>query len=305
MEHIAIIMATYNGQQYLTEQVTSIMENEYKDFVLHMFDDGSKDDTLQIAEKLKETYGDRFVIHKNPENRGIKRNFLCAVKEIEAEYYMFSDQDDFWLPQKIGDSYAFMKEKEKKPDIPLVMFADAKIADEHLNVTASSFHKRENLNTSRLRLKDLIVENKLIGCTVMFNHALKERLSEFPEEIRMHDWWIGLIGAAFGKVEFLNRPMLLYRQHGGNTLGSVSELSYIAKNIWHLKTQRELLYALCRQAGAFADCYRHSLKEDDLVMLETFAAIPEQGFFRRRVTMFANGYTKTGWLRNFGMFVIM
>lgn len=304
MAQIAIIMATYNGEEYIREQMDSILKNHFQDFELHIYDDGSKDNTVSILEEYERNYPGKIFAHKNERNRGVIRNFLCAAQEMDADYYMFSDQDDYWLPDKIEKTFNKMKETEQGKT-PVVVFGDAKVVDKDLKEICPSFHKHSNLDVTKLDLVHLAMENKLIGCTIMFNRGLKEKLTEFPKEIRMHDWWVGLVGAALGKVAYVDEPLLLYRQHGTNTLGSVTEIQYILKNIHDLKAQRQALYENCYQAGALVRVYKDEMNPEQARKLELFSKVPDEGWIKRRQIVFSNGFVKTGWLRNLGNFILL
>ncbi len=85
MIQTAIIMAAYNGEAYIREQIDSVMNNTYRDFVLYVYDDSSKDKTWEILQECAKEFGDRIVIRKNVPNKGVKLNFLDAVKENEAD----------------------------------------------------------------------------------------------------------------------------------------------------------------------------------------------------------------------------
>jgi hypothetical protein len=139
----------------------------------------------------------------------------------------------------------------------------------------------------------------------MFNRSLQQKLTLFPENIRMHDWWVGLIGAALGKVAYLDEPLLLYRQHGTNTLGSVTELEYIRKNIHDLGAQRQALYANCYQAGALLEVYADEMTSEQRKLMQIFSEVPHKNWITRRYRVFRYGFTKTGFVRNFGNFVIL
>lgn len=306
---IAIIMAAYNGEKFIGDQIESIMNNTCQDFVLHICDDGSIDRTLDICEQYASRYPDKIEIHKNKQNLKVVKNMLFWTVAIDANYYMFCDQDDYWNRDKIKKSYDYIKSLENENiGRPIAIFSDAEVVNERLETIHPSFQKHEMLSSFKLELKDLLMENKLLGCSVMFNNAVREKLKvmeEVPNEIIMHDWWIGLIGAAFGKVVYLDEPLLKYRQHGDNEVGSLGAIGYILTNINKLKLQRKLLYDLFKQAEAFLRVYWNYLDINQREYLSEFSNFYKKSFIERRVTMIKNGYRKTGLIRNIGMFVLL
>ena len=111
MAEIEIILATYNGEKYLREQLDSVLANTFTDFEIHICDDGSTDGTLEIAREYVEKYS-QITLWENQENQGYTKNFLQAVKRETASYFMFCDQDDIWMPDKIEQTYRAIKEAE-------------------------------------------------------------------------------------------------------------------------------------------------------------------------------------------------
>ena len=305
-ENLIIIMAVYNGETYLSEQLSSIFENTYKKFCLHICDDGSTDRTEAIINEWKGKYPEQIFYHKNEKNKGVIQNFLQAAKDLEADYYMFCDQDDFWLKNKIEDTLQFMKRIEKRnKGVPVAVFGDAKVTDENLNLLSGSFQRQSGFHSQKTDLPHLLMENKLLGCTVMFNHALKEKLSVFPPRIRMHDWWVGLIASAFGAIGYLDEPLLLYRQHGKNIIGNTSQKNYIKNRLKNLRRQREVLYRTCAQAEAFLKIYHNELSKDQKKIIRTFAYLPKANWLLRRIRLLQYGFLKSGVIRNIGVFLVI
>lgn len=311
MNQIAIIMATYNGEQYLARQIESILENSYQNFILYMQDDGSTDNTFFIASEYAEKYPDKIHAAQNTKNKGVIRNFLDAAVTAEADYYMFCDQDDFWLENKIQKTLTFMQSQEadtgQYPPSPTVVFTDAKVVDAALRETAPSFQRQSGYRTDALDLPHLLMENKLIGCTMMFNRAARDKLLEkpFPAPIRMHDWWLALIGASFGRVAYLDEPTLLYRQHDKNIIGGSSRSSYLKDRISHLRRNREALYSTMAQGEAFLSIYGQDLSPEQRRIFREFAAIPSKNWFARRYTVLRFGFLKSGLARNMGILLVM
>ena len=217
---VAIVMSTYNGSRYLREQIDSILAQDFKNWDLYIRDDMSSDDTGVILKDYEERYDNIHVVENNNINLGAKRSFLKLVESVNAKYYMFSDQDDFWLPNKISLTLGAMKSAEKvRPDvsIPILVHTNYRIVDSklaELRTPPASFKNYTDLSS-------LSINNCITGCTMMINEALKNLIGNVDtESVGMHDWWFGLIANCFGMVKYLPQVTILYRQHEGNVVGA-------------------------------------------------------------------------------------
>lgn len=319
MDRVHIIMAVYNGAAYLSEQIMSISNNTFTDWVLWIFDDGSSDETEDIINRQSAEADGRIHYIKNARNKGVTLNFLEGIRtaitgaadstpEKAAEnYYMFCDQDDVWMPDKIEKTLKAVKRNEKKysKKLPLVVFTDALIADEKLKVINPSFHKSNHLNTGKLDLPHILMENKLIGCTVMFNSALADKLTVIPHNARYHDWWIGLLGAAFGHLVYLPAPTLYYRQHEENVVGNQDFYAYVRKRTAALREQKKVLHSNAKQAKEFYDIYRDSLSKDKKMQVYAMAHLMEKNWFYKRYQCLRFGFLKSGLVRNAALMLIL
>ncbi len=309
MSTVAIVMTTYNGEKYIEEQIKSILSSSYLDFELFIFDDGSKDSTLSILEHYKETYPDKINIVRNEQNYGVTMNFIQALAKMTTDYIMFSDQDDVWLPNKIGVSLKRMKHMEAQfsKEHPIAVFTDAQVVDQKLSTINPSFFGSGHLDPRKTDLAHLLMENKLIGCTVMVNAALRRKLqgNRLPLHARYHDWWVALIAASFGKIGFVEESTLLYRQHGNNMVGDSGFASYLKNRLSTLEKQREALTALYRQADEFLSIYGGQLSEDNRDILRSFSALKDLGFMKKRIAVVRNGFLKSGLVRNIGLLLIL
>ncbi|MDE6852183.1 MAG: glycosyltransferase family 2 protein [Lachnospiraceae bacterium] len=306
MKQICIIMAVYNGENYLAEQIDSILKNSCQNFTLHIFNDHSRDRSQTIIEEYVRRYPGKIIGHHHQENHGVIRNFLEGSQIMDADYYMFCDQDDVWLPDKIRRSLDAIEQLESQDNNqPCLVFGDAKMVDQTLRETAPSFQRQSGYHTDALDPAHILMENKLIGCTILFNRPFQQILTVFPPEIRMHDWWIALIGSFFGKIQYLDEPLLLYRQHGNNVVGGTSFLSYVRNRLSHLQKQREALYATCAQAAAFLRVYQDKLSPEQTRLLQQFATLPKANWFARRYRILRYHFFKSGMIRNIGVLCII
>jgi glycosyltransferase involved in cell wall biosynthesis len=308
MSTVSIVMATYNGERYAGEQIESILSSSYQDTELFIYDDGSKDNSMSVLKKYEHLYPDKIHVFQNKINLGVTINFLQSSCQTITDYVMFCDQDDVWKPGKIEATLKRMKSMEAQfgNNIPIAVFTDAEIVDSHLRLLNSSFFKSGHLNMKKTDLAHLLMENKLIGCTVMFNAALRKVLKEhsMPVNARFHDWWIALIAASFGKISYLNQRTLLYRQHEENVVGNTTFLSYIKNRVSSLGKQRAAIRLSQKQAEEFNSIYENELTQENKAIIERFANLSNAGYIMRRVLILRYGYMKSGVIKNIGLMFI-
>lgn len=224
MKKIDIALATYNGSSFLTEQIDSILNQTYSEISLFFSDDGSKDDTVLKIKKIAD-HDKRMHICNTKRVGGVVLNFEKALEFSQAEYIMFSDQDDVWLPDKIESMLNFIMEKENQlgSEIPILCFSDLTLVDENLNVIADSFYKANKLNPlNNININFLLWRSTVYGCSCIFNRACLQKALPFPANIPMHDHWLALIAAKYGSVFFYEKSTILYRQHSNNVIGGAA-----------------------------------------------------------------------------------
>lgn len=309
MSTVAIVMATYNGERYVGEQIESILKSSYQDFELFIFDDCSKDNTMSILYGYEEQNPSKIHVFRNEENLGLTINFLRAVRNTTMDYIMFCDQDDVWKPNKIGITLKRMRHMEAQngKEKPIAVFTDAVVVDKELQVLQNSYSSSHNLNPRKTDLSHILMENKLIGCTVMLNAALRKVLQSnpLPTKARYHDWWVALIAASMGKIGYVNEGTLLYRQHGGNIVGGDDFASYVKNRLSSLHDQKEALRSLYRQAEEFETIYQELLSEESSLIIKRFAELEQYNYLVRRFLILHCGYLKTGIIRNLGLIFIV
>ncbi len=214
---LQILMATHNGVLYLKEQLDSLFAQSHRNFELIVSDDASTDGTLEL---LKE-YPITLLSHKTP--LGCKANFSHLLNYSSASYVAFSDQDDIWHPEKIAVTLKAIKQAEAQnpPGTPILVHTDLKVVSNSLEPLSTSFWTFAGLDPFHYSaFSSLLVQNCVTGCTLMINRPLADLVSQIPPEAKMHDWWIALTAAAFGKIVALPLQTISYRQHASNTLGA-------------------------------------------------------------------------------------
>ena len=221
---IDILLATYNGGKYLTEQIESLLSQSVQEWRLIIHDDGSTDDTVNIIINYCRKYPDKIIIiNDGIKAGGAKFNFSHLMKFSTAEYIMFCDQDDVWIDNKIYLTLNKMIELEKiNQKLPILVHTDLTIVDSNLNVLSESMFNYQKINYKHGDiLKNICFENMVTGCTMMINKSLLALVGNIPDEAIMHDWWISIIALKNGgKVGIVDKVTIMYRQHGLNAIGA-------------------------------------------------------------------------------------
>lgn len=233
-QQIAILLATYNGEQFLTEQLESILNQTFSDWHLYIHDDASIDNTLAIVKEYKENNSDKITILEYPTQGGACNNFFSLLESVDASYYMFSDQDDVWNEHKIHRTYDEMKRLEQKyTNTPVIVHSDLAVVDSRLKVIDSSFIRNQKIKVDKVReFEDYAYTNTVTGCTMMVNAEALKCIKYPRHAARMHDSWIAMsVAASGGIVHFINEPLLQYRQHDNNTLGAkeIDKINLLSK----------------------------------------------------------------------------
>lgn len=220
--HIAILLATYNGERYLREQIDSLLTQTCQQWDLYVHDDGSKDNTVKILKEYEQEY-DNIHILDAPSTGNAKDNFFLLLDAVEADYYFFCDQDDVWFADKIEKELTALRAQEaKKPDVPVVVYTDLKVADEQMRVIHESMWRFSAIHPEFLTTFDTYAYAVATGCTMCFNHKAKEVSRRGRETAIMHDCWVLLATVAHGGIGIpMHEATLFYRQHTGNCVGAV------------------------------------------------------------------------------------
>lgn len=208
---ISVAMATYNGEKYIKEQLDSILHQLGKNDELVISDDGSTDGTLSILASYSDS---RIKIFKGP-GLGVKQNFANAIEKCNGRYIFLADQDDIWIDDKVNKILRVF-EKEK---CSCVIHDAIVFNSNNGEIITDSFYK---LRKSKNGVIKNIWKNSYIGCCMAFDSKMKNKILPIPNDIEMHDQWIGLLNDKYGKNIFIDDKLLKYRRHNDN----VSSLSH-------------------------------------------------------------------------------
>ncbi len=210
---IAVIMSSYNGEQCIERQLNSIFSQKNVDVLVFVRDDGSVDGTINILEKYKKNYKNFFFEKGN--NVGWQQSFMLALENApEADFYAFSDQDDFWFDDKLSVAVSLLK--LRNCDKPILFHCNKLTTDENL----APLPKQVQRLSKPLNRKNALVQEYVQGCSVVMNRKAKELvLRNRPKATIPHDFWCALICYLFGEIIYNNDPYFYHISYGTNASG--------------------------------------------------------------------------------------
>ncbi|MBM7636052.1 glycosyltransferase family 2 protein [Streptococcus saliviloxodontae] len=286
---VNILLSTYNGEQFLAEQIKSIQAQTFTGWQLYIRDDGSVDKTPEIIHSfVAEDERIHFINATNRENYGVIKNFFTLLKYQSADFYFFSDQDDIWLEHKL--ELCLDRIQRERQDQPLLVYTDLTVVDQDLTVINESMVRTQS-HHANTQLVEEITENTVTGGTALINHSLAEQWTSY-EGLLMHDWYLALIAAAMGKLIYIDEPTELYRQHDANVLGArtwskrmknwLAPHKLIAKYWWLIQSSQQ-------QASALLSL---ELPSEHRELVEAFVMIMDQPLLKRLAMLNKYGLRK-------------
>ena len=296
---IAILLATYQGEKFIRQQLESLLSQTNKNWKAFIHDDGSKDNTVEIVSEFCQKYPDYFSLIKGPGCGGAKENFFFLTKMVESEIYMFCDQDDVWKSNKVQITLDEMEKRAVK-EKPCLVFTDLVVVDSHLKVIDKSMSHYQCLSCEKYGLNRAIIQNVVTGCTMMINRCLRDMMIKKCDykKILMHDWWAALIANAFGEIYYINVPTILYRQHTDNSVG--------AKKTFSIENMKGIINNQCKvknalkgtrvQASEFYRVFGVKICND-------YAELGKMPKIKRVFFYFKNGVLKSSLIRNIGLII--
>ncbi len=209
---VSIVLATYNGEKYLREQLDSLFAQTYPLLEIIAVDDCSSDSTVAI---LREYAAAHPILHifQNEVNLKHNRTFERGIQLAKGDCIAMCDQDDIWLPEKISSLMA-----QWLPD-SLLIHCDSEFIDADGKSMNRKISSIKNLQTY-LSPVPFIIGNTVAGHAAIFRKELIKTILPFPS-IVIHDWWMAFIAATQGPVQYVDKPLILYRQHAGNVIGAI------------------------------------------------------------------------------------
>lgn len=288
---IQVLLATYNGERFLREQVDSIWAQTYSNVSILARDDGSSDGTLALLDEYARRFPNRFqLLPTGTPSGSAMTNFRSLLHASTAPYIAFADQDDIWVPEKLAREMDSMRDLEKQhgPETPLLVFSDLAVVDDRCAVLAPSFWTHRNLDPANIHhLERLLMENVVTGCTSVLNRALIQCARRMPNSAPMHDGWMALCACIFGHAAGISAPLVLYRQHENNAVGALRPNGESTLHrLWRNDRRRDRWRASVIQARELLDIYGDSLPQKEAITLQRLLACDTDPGRLRRLAIF-------------------
>lgn len=225
---VSVALCTHNGSAFVAEQVRSILTQTRLPREIVLSDDASSDDTVDIVRHEIDAFNAgraepiALVIRRNQPALGVTKNFEQAISLCTSDLVALCDQDDVWVPEKVE---RMASEFETRPDLTL-LHANLTLVDGQLQPLGATLFSAYRVSTWEFasihsgRAIDVLVRRNLVtGASTMFRRSVFDLAVPLPPAW-VHDEWLGIVAAVSGRVDCLEEPLVLYRQHGGNQIGA-------------------------------------------------------------------------------------
>lgn len=261
-KEVVILMSTYNGEKYITEQLESLLNQTYPNIKIFIRDDGSKDRTVEIIKKFQQK--SRNIFLTEGENIGFINSFFELLNiSDKADYYAYCDQDDVWMEDKIERAVNFLEKTDVSK--PALYFSNSDYYDGEMNFLATA-EKNKTYN-----FRNSLVECVTQGMTMVINNKTRETIiKNRPQTCLYHDWWTYMICSGFGEIVYDDKSLVKYRRH--NKSVTVEGKSKIQLFVWRFKEFLigNSLKQIKKQLQEYEKFYSDNLTEENKKLLKLF-----------------------------------
>lgn len=280
-----ILMATYNGDCFIEEQIRSIINQSETDWRLLIHDDGSTDKTIDIISQLAKQDHRIVLLQDGITHLGAAQNFMHLLQYANAPYCMFADQDDIWFENKIAQLKQMIETCDNTK--PQVCFANA-----YLWKTGSeTFTGLTTLSFPTTIRQLLFLNSGIQGASAIFNHAMLKVLRTPLASCAMHDHALTLAGVLLGEVHYIHEPLMQYRIHTQNVTGDAPGNMY-KKLLLTWQHRKEPVVSLQHYNGlkAFYMAHYDNITAYDSHLIEDFLAMPYMSPLKRMYTVLSDRF---------------
>lgn len=278
-EKVQILMAVFNGAQFIQAQIDSLCSQTYADWELLVSDDNSSDSSLSIIRDYCKRDSRIRLVLDGVHAGSAKQNFMNLLKVADADYVMFCDQDDIWDSNKIELTLHNMKCKQATcpSSFPILLSTDLRVVDQDLNLIADSFLKMTGLKSDKTDFGYFMSSYLVTGCTMMINRPLLLLVQDAKpniDAILMHDWWLSLIASSFGCVSYINEQTISYRQHAHNSVGAQRRsLVDIVDALTNMSRVHQNAIKTILQVDEFNRLYGNNLSDECKNQMEAYLSL--------------------------------
>ena len=261
---VSVALASFNGEAFIEAQIESILRQDYQPLEIVVVDDCSTDQTSFILERY--AMEGKLKFWKNNQNLGYVKNFERVINKCSGYFIALADQDDVWDSQKISRLVESIGDS-------LLIHSDAILIDHRGNEIASSFSVFSKKTTFPKSLTEALFNGSVTGCTSLFRRELLVDILPFPDQLYVHDKWIGLIAFLRNGFNYLDEPLISYRQHTTNSIGVATASFSVKDKIRKVFSQRRIDFQ-------FQD-FRNSLEKEKLFIQLLCERIPMKEFQKK------------------------
>ena len=265
---VDILLATYNGEKFLNAQISSIVCQSFQDWNLIVHDDGSVDSTIKILEEWMLKDSRIKIINDGIRCGGAAENFMHLLSYSTADYVMFCDQDDIWFDNKIQVMYnaiCLMNGNDYK-----ILYSNALVWMPEKGIKGNA-----TISIAKNLREQLFFNGGIQGCSAIFSKEVRELMKRFHGKISMHDHLLNLIAVSFGRITFLDIPLMLYRNHGQNVTGETRTKICTKSNIFGNRSIPVIDRKHYETVKLFYSLYKKELSDTDKLLIKEYLLMPK------------------------------
>lgn len=263
---IMVLLSTYNGEKYISEQIESVLCQQGVDVHIVARDDGSQDETINILKRISTLENITLI---EGQNIGVVGSFFTLMHEAVChnfDYFAFCDQDDVWKNDKLKVATDILSGHGNEPALYMSSF---QMVDENLHSIQT------NMSRPNISVEGALASNCATGCTMVFNKKLLEKsLISNYDDVLMHDYWMYMVCLLTGGYIYYDEtPHIYYRQHGNNVIGGTGD-NFLTK--WWTRMNKMFLPGdnfKSKFACKLLEQYGNEISEDKKVFLQNIANI--------------------------------
>jgi rhamnosyltransferase len=287
---ISILMATYNGEKYIRQQLLSLLAQTYPHWQLWIKDDGSTDTTGLIIDEFCTLDPRIRKVFSSENNLGAGKAFFSLLQYANTPYTIFCDQDDIWLDKKLEELIRYADEKLISDKIGMVYCDAYAYSDTSGTIISQSI---SHLHAQTLN-EFLFFNSGYQGCSILFNQPLGKMAQNYTADFYMHDDIISLLAHTFGDVHFLDKPLMLYRQHANNVTGQTARGYWDMIRGFFRSGAAVLSHRHYEEKKEFFNHYRTIMSPKDILLFEAYLNFPKAMYITRIWIIVSNRFSIGG-----------